>query len=234
MLGKSMDFEEHFIKRSGWLRAAVLGANDGILSTTSLAIGVAAATHDRTAIVLASLAGLVGGALSMAAGEYVSVSSQSDIERADLERERRELEEMPEAELEELTKIYEHRGLERSLAHQVAVALTAHNALETHARDELGINEITQAKPLQAAMASALAFLSGGILPMLVSCFAPVGQMVLAQYGFAILFLAASGSVAAKTGGSPIGKSVLRICVWGTLAMAASALVGHAFGVSIT
>jgi len=234
MLGKSMDFEQHFINRSGWLRAAVLGANDGILSTTSLAIGVAAATHERTAIVLAALAGLVGGALSMAAGEYVSVSSQADVEHADLERERRELEEMPEAELEELTKIYEHRGLERDLARQVAVALTAHNALETHAREELGINEITQAKPLQAAIASALAFLSGGILPLMVSCFAPVANMVLMQYGFAILFLAASGTVAAKTGGSAVGKSVLRICIWGTLAMLASAAVGHVFGVTVT
>lgn len=228
-----MDNENHFINRSGWLRAAVLGANDGILSTTSLAIGIAAASDTRDPIVLAATAGIVAGALSMAAGEYVSVSSQSDIEVADLNREKKELAEMPEAELKELTDIYIKRGLTAELAKQVALQLTAHNALEAHARDELGINEITQAKPLQAAMASALAFLCGGALPLLVAIFAPVSYMVPLQYGFAILFLAASGSMAAGAGGSAKWRAVMRICLWGTAAMAASALVGYIFGVQV-
>ena len=176
----------------------------------------------------------MAGALSMAAGEYVSVSSQADVEHADLERERRELQDNPDTELEELTQIYEHRGLRRELAQQVAAALTAHNALETHARDELGINEITQAKPFQAALASAFAFLSGGLLPLLVSIFAPVKGMVWWQYGLAIVFLAVSGSVAARTGGSSLPKAILRICFWGTFAMLMSALVGHLFNVSVS
>jgi VIT1/CCC1 family predicted Fe2+/Mn2+ transporter len=227
-----MELEKHYINRSGWLRAAVLGANDGILSTTSLAIGVAAASATRNAIVLAALAGLVAGALSMAAGEYVSVSSQSDVETADLEREKRELETMPEIELNELAKIYEQRGLTKELAMEVAVQLTHHDALGTHARDELGINEITQAKPLQAALASACSFIAGGLLPLLVSVFAPINQMIFFQYGCAIIFLAFSGAVASKAGGSLVGKSVLRICFWGTFAMFMSALVGYLFGVN--
>lgn len=226
-----MEIDKHYVTRSGWLRAAVLGANDGIISTTSLAIGIAAAGQDRDAIVLASLAGLVAGALSMAAGEYVSVSSQADVEHADLEREQRELERIPEKELEELTRIYEKRGLKRELATEVAHALTRHNALEAHARDELGINEISQAKPLQAAVASALSFLGGGFLPMLVSLFAPLERMILYQYGWAIIFLALSGSLAANAGGSSAGKSILRICFWGTFAMCVSALVGYLFQV---
>lgn len=229
-----MQNETHFINRSGWLRAAVLGANDGILSTTSLAIGIAAASETRSPIVLAALAGVVAGALSMAAGEYVSVSSQSDIETSDLEREQKELAETPAAELEELTQIYISRGLSPRLAKEVAIQLTAHNALEAHARDELGINDMTQAKPLQAAFASALAFLCGGALPLLVAIFAPVGQMVLFQYCFAIIFLAVSGTLAAGAGGSNKVKSILRICIWGTIAMAASALVGYLFDVNIS
>lgn len=229
-----MQNETHFINRSGWLRAAVLGANDGILSTTSLAIGIAAASETRPPIVLAALAGLVAGALSMAAGEYVSVSSQSDIENSDLERERKELAETPAAELEELTQIYISRGLTPTLAKEVAIQLTTHNALEAHARDELGINDMTQAKPLQAAFASALAFLCGGALPLLVAIFAPVKQMVLFQYCFAIVFLAVSGTLAAGAGGSNKIKSIVRICLWGTIAMAASALVGYLFGVNIS
>ncbi|MFP5438125.1 MAG: VIT family protein [Bacteroidia bacterium] len=229
-----MQNELHFINRSGWLRAAVLGANDGILSTTSLAIGIAAASQTRDPIVLAALAGVVAGALSMAAGEYVSVSSQSDIEKSDLERETKELAEMPEAELQELTQIYITRGLSQELAHEVAVQLTAHNALEAHARDELGINDITQAKPFQAAMASALAFICGGVLPLLVAIFAPLHYMVPLQYGFSIVFLAISGILAAGAGGSNKIKSVLRICIWGTIAMVASALVGYLFGVQTT
>ncbi|MFP9116110.1 VIT family protein [Flavobacterium sp. RHBU_3] len=226
--------EIHFINRSGWLRAAVLGANDGILSTTSLAIGIAAASDSRNPIVLAALAGVVAGALSMAAGEYVSVSSQSDIETSDLEREKKELEEMPEAELAELTNIYINRGLTPELAHKVAVQLTAHNALEAHARDELGINDIMQAKPFQAAVASACAFIVGGILPLLVAIFAPIKYMEVFQYGFAIVFLAVSGALAAGAGGSNKIKSILRICLWGTVAMCASALVGYLFGVQTT
>jgi len=226
-----MKTEDHYINRSGWLRAAVLGANDGILSTTSLAIGIAAASTTRDPIVLAAVAGLVAGALSMATGEYVSVSSQSDVETADLKRETEELATMPELELKELTEIYIKRGLTPQLANEVALQLTAHNALEAHARDELGINEITAAKPLQAALASAGAFIMGGILPLLVAVFAPIEDMVFYQYGFSIVFLAFSGTLAAKAGGSNRTKSVLRICIWGTIAMATSALVGYFFDV---
>ncbi|MBF4493175.1 VIT family protein [Flavobacterium sp. MR2016-29] len=229
-----MEPENHYINRSGWLRAAVLGANDGILSTTSLAIGVAAASITREPILLAAVAGLVAGALSMAAGEYVSVSSQADVETADLKREKEELENMPESELEELTHIYVQRGLNKELAKQVAIELTAHNALEAHARDELGINEITQANPLMAAFASAVSFIIGGLLPLLVAIFAPIKQMVFYQYGFSILFLALSGILAAQAGGSHTLKAVFRICIWGTFAMAMSALVGYAFGVQTT
>jgi len=226
-----MEPEKHYTNRSGWLRAAVLGANDGILSTASLAIGVAAASTSREPIVLAALAGLVAGALSMAAGEYVSVSSQSDIEVSDLARERQELATIPETELKELATIYQQRGLDQDLAMKVAEQLTAHDALGAHAKDELGINEITQAKPLQAAMASAASFIAGGLLPLLVSIFAPLVSMVAYQYGFAILFLAASAVVAAKAGGSNSVKAVLRICFWGTVAMVMTALVGYLFGV---
>lgn len=229
-----MEPENHYINRSGWLRAAVLGANDGILSTTSLAIGVAAASITREPILLATVAGLVAGALSMAAGEYVSVSSQADVETADLKREKLELENMPESELEELTHIYIQRGLNKELAKQVAIELTVHDALETHARDELGINENTQANPLMAAFASALSFIIGGVLPLLVAIFAPIKQMVFYQYGFSILFLALSGILAAKAGGSHTLKAVLRICIWGTFAMAMSALAGYFFGVQTT
>jgi len=226
-----MELEKHYVNRSGWLRAAVLGANDGILSTTSLAIGVAAASHTRSPIILAALAGLVAGALSMAAGEYVSVSSQSDIETADLKREQKELDTMPDTELKELAKLYQDRGLESVLAKQVAVQLSEHNVLEAHARDELGINKITQPKPLQAALASGLSFISGGLLPLLVSLFAPINHMVIYQYSFAIIFLALSGVIAAKTGGSSITKGIIRICFWGTIAMGITAFVGYMFGV---
>lgn len=228
-----MKSENHFVKRSGWLRASVLGANDGILSTTSLAIGVAAASVTREPIILATLAGLVAGALSMAAGEYVSVSSQLDVETADLKREKNELDITPENELDELSRIYENRGLTRDFAHEVAKQLTAHNALEAHARDELGLNEISKANPLQAAFASATSFIVGGIFPLLISILAPLSQMIYFQYGFSIIFLALSGTIAAKVGGSIISKSVLRICIWGTIAMVMSALIGYLFGVSI-
>jgi vacuolar iron transporter family protein len=226
-----MELEKHYVNRSGWLRAAVLGANDGILSTTSLAIGVAAASDTRTPVILAALAGLVAGALSMAAGEYVSVSSQSDIETADLIRERRELDTMPEIELNELAKLYQLRGLDNNLAMQVAVQLTKNNALEAHAKDELGINEISRPKPLQAAIASGASFISGGLLPFLVSLFAPINHMVVYQYSFSIVFLALMGVIAAQAGGSSIAKAVIRICLWGTIAMGITALVGYIFGV---
>ena len=225
--------EKHYINRSGWLRAAVLGANDGILSTASLAIGIATASATRDPIVLAALAGLVAGALSMAAGEYVSVSSQYDVEVSDLEREKLELETMPESELKELALIYESRGLTKDLAAAVALQLTQHNALEAHARDELGINEMTQAKPLQAAVASAAAFITGGLLPFAIALFAPLKNMVVYQYVFAIIFLALSGAVAAKAGGSNTLKAVFRITIWGTLAMVLSALVGYLFNINV-
>ncbi|MFI5152858.1 MAG: VIT family protein [Chitinophagales bacterium] len=226
-----MELVKHYVNRSGWLRAAVLGANDGILSTASLAIGVAAASDTRSPIVLAALAGLVAGALSMASGEYVSVSSQSDIEKADLNREKKELVTMPETELKELAKLYQDRGLDSALAMKVAKQLTAHNPLEAHAKDELGINEMTEPKPLQAALASGASFISGGLLPLLVSLFAPINHMVIYQYSFSIVFLALSGVIAAKTGGSSILKGIMRICFWGTIAMGITAFVGYLFGV---
>lgn len=223
--------EKHYVNRVGWLRAAVLGANDGLLSTTSIVIGVAAAEPERHIIILAALAGMIAGAMSMAAGEYVSVSSQEDTEKTDLIREKRELETMPEIELRELAKIYESRGVSKETALQVATELTEHNALEAHAR-ELGINEITQAKPLQAAIASFGSFTVGALLPFTVSLLAPISQMVYFQYGFSIIFLMLLGAVSARTGGSHIGIAMLRICFWGTVAMGVTALVGHFFGVS--
>lgn len=220
--------------RSGWLRAVILGANDGILSTASIVIGVAAASTTRDPIILAGVAGLVAGALSMAAGEYVSVSSQADLEQADLDREVAELQDEPEAELHELAKIYEDRGLDQSLALTVAEQLTAHDAIGAHARDELGINEITQAKPFQAAMASGAAFLFGGSLPVLVAIFVAVQQMVLLQYVSAIVFLVVLGIVAAKAGGSSVIKAIVRITFWGTIAMGITALIGYWFGIQMT
>ena len=230
---KLTELEKHYTNRSGWLRAAILGANDGILSTASIIIGVAAASSSRDPFVLAGVAGLVAGALAMAAGEYVSVSSQADIEKADLEREKRELEDLPEIELQELAKIYRNRGLDENLAQQVAIQLTEHNALEAHARDELGINEITEARPFQAALASGLAFTIGGALPVFVALFAPVQQMEYTQYFTAMLFLIILGVVAAKAGGSGIGKAVLRITFWGTIAMGITAYIGYLFGVNV-
>lgn len=223
----------HYIHRSNWLRAGVLGANDGILSIASLAIGVAAASDDSGAVLLACIAGLVGGALSMAAGEFVSVSSQTDIEKADIERERLELEEMPKIELLRLAEIYEERGLSKETALTVAKELTAHDALGAHIRDELGINEVSQAKPLQAAMVSGVAFISGGILPTLTVYILPNHNIEYFLYGAAIFFLILLGVVAAKAGGSNVMKAVLRISVWGTIAMGLSAWVGYLFGVNI-
>ncbi len=225
--------ENHYIHKSNWLRAAVLGANDGILSTASLAIGVAAASEFREPIILATIAGLVAGTLSMAAGEYVSVSSQTDVENADIEREKKELEEMPELELQMLAEIYEKRGLKKETALIVAKELTENNALEAHVRDELGINDVSKANPLQAALASGAAFTVGGVLPFLVVYFLPLNNLQYYLYASAILFLAILGAISAKTGGSSIAKAVIRITFWGTVAMGLSAYVGHLFGVNI-
>jgi VIT1/CCC1 family predicted Fe2+/Mn2+ transporter len=225
--------DNHYIHRSNWLRASVLGANDGIISISSLAIGVAAASVTREPIVLATVAGLVAGALSMAAGEYVSVSSQTDTEKADIEREIKELEEMPEEELQILAQIYERRGLKKATAMQVAIELTEKDALAAHIRDELGINEISQANPIQAALASGASFTVGGILPLLVILFAPIIGMEYWLYGFTIVFLIILGIIAAKAGGSSIQKAILRITIWGTIAMGLSALVGYIFGVRV-
>ncbi|MFT4851238.1 MAG: VIT1/CCC1 family predicted Fe2+/Mn2+ transporter [Sediminicola sp.] len=228
-----MQEENHYINRSGWLRASILGANDGILSTASIVIGVAAATGTRESIILAGIAGLTAGALSMAAGEYVSVSSQTDLEKSDLDRERAELKDFPEEELIELAEIYEKRGLEKGLALKVAEQLTARDALEAHARDELGINDMTQAKPLQAALASGAAFIFGGILPVIAALLVPLNRMILLQYLLAMVFLMILGIFAAKAGGSSITRAILRITFWGTVAMGITAYIGHLFGVSL-
>jgi len=225
--------DNHYIHRSNWLRAAVLGANDGILSTASLAIGVAAASNVREPIILATLAGLVAGALSMAAGEYVSVSSQTDVEKADIEREKIELKEMPEMELQCLADIYQKRGLKKETALTVAKELTEKDALGAHIRDELGINEISQAKPIQAAIASGVAFTIGGLLPFLVTLFLPLKNIEYSLYGFALFFLIILGALAAKTGGSNILKAILRITFWGTVAMGLTAFVGYMFNVNV-
>jgi VIT1/CCC1 family predicted Fe2+/Mn2+ transporter len=223
----------HYINRSNWLRAAVLGANDGIISISSLAIGMAAASTTRDPVLLATVAGLVAGALSMAAGEYVSVSSQTDVEKYDIEREKKELQDMPETELQRLTEIYEKRGLKKETALQVATELTAADALGAHVRDELGINEITQAKPIQAAMASGASFLGGGIMPLLGVLFLPLHHLEYYLYGLSIMFLSILGAVSAKTGGAGVIKSVVRVTFWGTLAMVLTALVGYFFGVKV-
>jgi VIT1/CCC1 family predicted Fe2+/Mn2+ transporter len=225
--------DTHYIHRSNWLRAAVLGANDGIISISSLAIGVTAANSTRDAILLATVAGLVAGALSMAAGEYVSVSSQTDIERSDIEREKKELEEMPEDELGILAQIYERRGLKKETAALVAKELTEADALGAHVRDELGITELTQANPIQAALASGAAFTAGGFLPLLVIILVPLTQMEIALYSVTIAALIVLGAVAARTGGSSFKRGILRVVIWGTIAMGLSALVGFLFGVRV-
>jgi len=220
------DLEKHYVNRSSWIRAAVLGANDGILSVSSIAVGVASASTSEAPVVIAALAGLVAGALSMAAGEYVSVSSQSDIEQADLAREKKELEEMPEVEERELAKIYVSRGLTEETAAEVARQLHEHDALEAHARDELGINEITTAQPLQAAGASALSFLIGGLFPLGLIFLFPLDQLYWVEYVFSISFLALLGGISARIGGSNAWKAMVRITIWGTITMGLSALVG--------
>jgi VIT1/CCC1 family predicted Fe2+/Mn2+ transporter len=225
--------DSHYIHRSTWLRAAVLGANDGIISISSIAIGIAAASMTREPVILATVAGLVAGALSMAAGEYVSVSSQTDTEKSDIAREALELEEMPEEELQILAEIYEKRGLRKETAHQVALELTEKDALAAHVRDELGINEISQSNPIQAAMASGASFCIGGILPLVTILLTPLDYMEYTLYGTSILFLIVLGVISARIGGSSIMKAILRITIWGSLAMGLTALVGYLFGVKV-
>lgn len=225
--------ELHYIHRTGWLRAAVLGANDGILSTASLMIGVAAAAATFNDILLAGIAALVAGALSMAAGEYVSVSSQSDTERADLETERKALKDNPVGELDELTEIYIERGLNPDLARQVASQLTQSGALEAHARDELGISDLSKARPLQAAWSSALSFAAGATLPIMVALVTPTHAIGYAIAGASLLGLALLGVLSARAGGAPATRAVVRIVAWGMGAMALTALVGRLFGVAV-
>lgn len=225
--------EHHLTGRAGWLRASVLGANDGILSTASLIVGVAAGGGSPHTILLSGVAGLVGGALAMAAGEYVSVSSQADSERADLDRERRELAVNPAAELRELAGIYVARGLEPPLAMQVAEQLTATDALGAHARDELGMFDATQARPVQAALASALAFAAGALLPLLAALLVPRPLLITTVFVATLLFLAVLGAVGARAGGAPMGRGALRVLFWGALAMAVTAGIGRAVGTPV-
>ena len=220
----------HRIHHTGWLRAAVLGANDGIVSTASLVVGVAAAAADRSGVMIAGVAGLVAGAMSMAAGEYVSVSSQADTERADLERERIELENDHDFETRELSHIYQKRGLDQELAHQVAVQLMAHDALGAHARDELGISEVTSARPLQAALASAGTFAIGAMLPLLAVVLAPELRIALWVSAASLPALAMLGVLSARVGGARTWVATGRIMFWGALAMALTAVVGRLFG----
>ena len=215
------------------MRAVVLGATDGILSTASIAIGVATGSDSKEFILLATLAGLAAGALSMTASHFVSVSSQKDTENADIEREKKELKETPQSELLELAGIHEKRGLKKETALLVAKELTEKDALAAHVRDELGINKLSQARPLQAALVSGTAFVMGGALPLLVTIFLPEKNMEYTLYGSAIISLIILGVVTAKTGGSSIWKAIGRITFWGSLAMGGSALVGHLFGVSL-
>jgi len=223
--------EWHRSSRVGWLRASVLGANDGIVSTASLVIGVAAAGAGRGTVLIAGVAGLVAGAMSMAAGEYVSVSSQSDTERSDLARERKELETDVESEHRELAAIYVGRGLDPALAAEVAQQLMAHDALGAHARDELGISEIVRARPIQAALASALSFAGGAALPLGMVVVTPPAGLVPAVAALSLVFLAILGGIAARVGGASIRTGAIRVTFWGALAMALTAAVGSLFGV---
>ena len=225
--------EAHLINRIGWLRASVLGANDGIVSTASLIVGVAAAQSAPATILLTGIAGLVAGAMSMAAGEYVSVSSQADSESADRAREENELATIPDKEREELIGIYELRGLNRALAEQVADKLTEHDALATHLRDELGMAAHTAARPVQAALASAAAFTIGASLPLAMVPLSPAAYLSWTVSITALLFLAVLGAVGAKAGGAPISRAVLRVTFWGAIAMAATAAIGALFGTTV-
>jgi VIT1/CCC1 family predicted Fe2+/Mn2+ transporter len=225
-----MPGEFHYTKHLGWLRAAVLGANDGLISTSSLVVGVAAAQPNREAVLVAAVAGLVAGSLSMAAGEYVSVSSQADSEAADLEREKRELLETPDAERDELIEIYVQRGLTAETATQVAEQLTAHDALGAHARDELGMHEITRARPIQAALSSAAAFAVGATPPLVLAALLSLATLTPVVVASTLVLLALLGATAARLGGAPLGRGTLRVTFWGGVAMAVTALVGRVFG----
>ncbi|WP_296582595.1 VIT family protein [Xanthobacter sp.] len=229
---KPLHRENHLIERIGWLRAAVLGANDGIISTASLMVGVAAASTNSSEILVAGTASLVAGAMSMAAGEYVSVSSQADTENADLQKERRELAEDPESELNELTQIYVRRGVEPALARQVAEQMTAKDAFTAHARDELGLAEHVVARPIQAALTSAVTFALGAAIPLIISLVAPTAQIAPIVSGGSLVCLAVLGALGARAGGADIWKPTIRVTFWGAIAMAATAaigtLVGHA------
>lgn len=226
--------ERHQVQRIGWLRAAVLGANDGIVSTASLIVGVAAAASSKSEVLLAGVAGLVAGAMSMAAGEYVSVSSQADTEAADLARERAELASDPEFEHRELAAIYRKRGLDEETADKAATQLTAHDALGAHARDELSITHITTARPIQAAITSAITFTTGATMPLVAAYLSPLGRgMMLTVSTASLLFLAVLGSIGAKAGNAPIAKATLRVAFWGAAAMAVTAGIGRLVGTSV-
>lgn len=225
--------DPHYITRSGWLRAAVLGANDGIVSVSSLVVGVAAADPTPRAVLIAGVAGLAAGAMSMAAGEYVSVSSQSDTEQADIERERIALEETPEAELEELTAIYEERGLSRPTAEAVARELTEKDALAAHVRDELGLSEVHAANPLQAAMASGATFSVAAAIPVLAAYLSPASAIIPTVLVVTVIALAILGALGAKAGAAPLGPAIFRVVGWGVFAMAITAAIGWLFGVSV-
>lgn len=222
--------EAHLIERIGWLRAAVLGANDGIISTASLLLGVAAASNSSSEVLVAGVAGLVAGATAMAAGEYVSVSSQADTETADLARERKELAEQPESELAELTSIYVERGIEPRLARLVAEQLTAKDAFAAHARDELGLSAHVVARPIQAAITSAVTFSLGAALPVLIALFSPLSQISYSVSAGSLVALAVLGALGAQTGGAGIFRPMLRVTFWGAVAMAATAVIGRLVG----
>lgn len=228
-----MEKERHTVDRIGWLRAAVLGANDGIVSTASLIVGVAAAASDKGSILVAGIAGLVAGGMSMAAGEYVSVSSQADTEAADLNRERLELANNPDAELSELIEIYRKRGLPEDLSRKVAEALTEADAMGTHARDELGLAEMHRAQPVQAALTSAATFSVGAGLPLLAAILLPIGMLIWGVSIASVLFLVLLGAVGARAGGSPVMKGIIRVAFWGVAAMLATYLIGRLFGTSV-
>jgi len=234
MPGSKVHYERHQVQRIGWLRAAVLGANDGIVSTASLIVGVAAAASSKGEILLAGAAGLVAGAMSMAAGEYVSVSSQADTEAADLARERAELADHPEFERRELAAIYRKRGLDEETAERVATQLMEHDALATHARDELSITHITTARPIQAALTSAVTFTTGATLPLIAAWLSPIGQsMIFTVSSASLLFLAMLGAIGARTGDAPVIKATLRVAFWGAAAMAITALIGKLVGTAV-
>jgi VIT1/CCC1 family predicted Fe2+/Mn2+ transporter len=225
--------EDHRLSRTGWLRAAVLGANDGILSTASLMLGVATASHSHAAIIISGVSGLVAGALSMASGEYVSVSSQSDTETSVLAQERRELAEDEEGELRELTQIYVHRGLDPKLAAEVAHQLSRKDALAAHARDELGITKVMRARPLQAALASAASFSTGAAIPLLAGVLVPLQFSVTAVYAISLAFLVALGAAGARAGRAPLLTGAIRVGFWGALAMAITAGIGLLFHIQV-